>query len=330
MWYNRLKSKYKNAVRESMYFNYLFDTLVSMFEWTVPDDVDYEWLEKWLHTNGHFLAQKQGDKWVFAEASGRIGDINMYGEGSQAIGSVLGHDNMQIKGVIGDDVFICYNNVVRTPDTALLTYSGQLAECDKSIEVNTRLSGFAPFFNSTSQNTANAIKQILAKLKEGEIDVVTSENILQALQAGTGVDTFCIDLINPDRIKNVEYQARLYDTLLRRFFGMYGLNTRSTQKNVQVSVDEINSLDCISWVLPLDMLRQRKKFCDEINAKFNENWDVNFSEVWKQEYTAYSIRKIAEDVSREDVVNLDNIEGLTTDGNQTDGSQTDSKGGASE
>ena len=306
-WYNKLKNKNKNLVRESAYFNYLFGALVSMFEWTVPKGVDAQWLEKWLHTSGGVVGQKVDNKWLFADAPSRVGEVDMYGEGEHVIGTVIG-DSRQIKGRIGEDAFICYNNVTRSPDLAMLVYSSELAECDKAIEVNTKLSAFAPIFNSPSQTIETAIKEILSKLKDGEIGVITSENILKALQGGNDNGPTSIDLTHPERIKNVQYQSQLYDTLIRRFFSMYGLNTRSTQKLAQVSVDEINSLDCISWVLPLDMLKQRKKFCDAVNAKYNENWDVKFSEVWQQEYTAYTIRKFSEDVNRENVLDDNELE----------------------
>lgn len=298
MFYDKMKAKYVNDIRERNYFDQLLISLCSMFEWTLPEGVSERYLEMWLHVFGSVGVQKSGDQYYLCPTPSRVGNLDQYGDGETVEGAVL-NSSYTIRGQFGEDAFICYNNKARASDKDLYLYSGYFASVDKAIKINTALSGLAPILSSNNTTTSTAIEQIMTRLLDGEVKVVTSENILQALQVGDNNPLYSIDITNPERIRNVQYQSMLYDNLLRRFYNKYGLNIRTTNKAAQVNTDEVNGMDCVSWVLPLDMLKARRDFCDAISSKTGDTWSVDFAEPWKQEYESYNIRNMQIDAERE-------------------------------
>ena len=316
-----MKARYQNYVRESNYYNYLLEALCSMFVWEVPEEINPYFLELWLHCYGSFGAQKFEDLWYVSREPSLTGTLDMFGDGTMVQGAVLDLDGThQIYGERDKDAFICYNNKTRTPDLDMFLYANYLSNVDKAIMINTKLSGLAPILNSNSTQTATTIEQIMNRLLEGEVKTVTSDNIIQALQVpGDSSPLFSVDITNPERIRNVQYQSELYDTLLRRFFNKFGLNMRTTAKHAQVSTDEVNGMDCVSWVLPISMLEARQEFAKKVG------WKVDFAEPWKQEYEAYNLRKLVEDTTEESEVQEDVRD---TEERESSGPETGQSGGS--
>ena len=65
------------------------------------------------------------------------------------------------------------------------------------------------------------------------------------------------------------------------------MNTRSTAKRAQISVDEANGDAAMAFVFPLNMLRARQEFCDMCNQKFGWNCSVHFAGAWLGEIERY-------------------------------------------
>ena len=299
-FYNRLKTKFKNEAREATYFNFLLGSISNMFQWNeIP--CDQRFLEEYLHCDRYFGCQ-QNDKlpegFAFAPAPARNGKLDQFGQGTHASGATMG-GAAEINGEIGKDVLICYNNTARCMDFDVMQYAYYLAEVDKALVVNTRLSALAPLLSGVDTKTVAAIENEMDKLLNGEVKVVTSDNVIRALAAGNEQGLFSVDITNPERIRYTQYLSSLWDNLLRRFFNKYGLNIQNVNKMAQASEDEVHGLDCVSWNLPIDMLKARQKFCEDANALWGTNWSVDFADPWKQEYEAYMRRMAMNDMENE-------------------------------
>ena len=286
MSYNKMKAKCKEQIRERSYFNYLITALCSMFKWKVPDGVEERFLEMYLHESGSFAVQKQGEKFKVAYLPSRAGELNQYGDGMTVEGVTRGNGE-SLSGTYGEDIAICYNNITRTPDLDLIRYSDAFSQVDKAIMANVHWTILAPVLCADSDKTARAINQLVDDMLGGKLKCITSKDVLESLNGGNANGVYSVDITHPERIKNVQYQSELYDVLMRRFFNKYGLNIQNTSKHAQASVDEVHGLDSVSWVLPVDMLKRRKDFCDIANKLWGEEWDVEFAEPWKSEYKKY-------------------------------------------
>lgn len=310
--YEKMKAKQKNLIRQRSYFSYLLVSLCNIFQWNVDDEFDTMWAEKYCHVSGSFALQKKDDYYYIAEAPSRAGDIDQYGDGLQIEG--VTRNGIELYGTYGEDIAICYNNVDRMPDLDMLRYADGFSQVDKAIMANVRWTILAPVLCTRDDKTTKAIEKLVDDMLEGKLKCITSEDVLDALNGGRGEGVYSVDITHPERIRNVQYQSELYDVLMRRFFNKYGLNIQNSAKHAQVSTDEVHGMDAVSWVMVLDMLHQRQKFCDECNRIWGTSWSVDFAEPWKSEYERFMIRQAQAD--DEDEASLQ--EGDTDNGKNMD------------
>jgi hypothetical protein len=280
-----MKAKQKELVREKAYFSYFLTALSSMFNWTVPDGVEPKYLENYLHCSGSFGVQKIENDYAVVENPSRADKLDQYGDGMHIYGTNIKY---QIDGEINKDVLICYNNIDRMPDLDLIRYTDAFSNVDKSIMANVKWSILAPILCAKDDKTALAINKLVDKIMVGDIKCITSQDVLESLRGNNSNGVYSIDLTHPERIKNVQYQSELYDVLMRRFFNKYGLNIQTSSKHAQTSIDEIHGLDCVSWVLPNNMLKERQKFCKKATELWGDEWKVEFNEPWKSELIKYN------------------------------------------
>lgn len=287
MSYEHMKAKQKNLIRERSYYTYLLTTLSSAFEWKVPKGVEPRYLEKFLHEGGYFAVQKTDEYgYLVVPTPSRAGKLDQYGDGIEVTGVTRGN-GYQIKGTLGENVAICYNTIDREPDLDLIRYADAFSQVDKSIMANVRWSILAPLLCASNDKTMKVISKLVDDMLEGKMKCITSKDVLDSLQSGNGQGVYSIDITHPERIKNVQYQSELYDVLLRRFFNKYGLNVQNTSKHAQVTTDEVNAWDSVSWVYIINMLKERQKFCTEATRIWGDEWSVEFGEPWKTEYEKY-------------------------------------------
>lgn len=283
-----MKAKEKNLIRERSYFSYLLTALTRAFEYNIDDAFSPIFAEHYLHVGGSLCAKKIGDKFYIAEAPARAGELDQYGDGLQVNG--VTRNGISLTGTIGEDIAICYNNSDRFPDLDILRYADGFAQVDKAIMANVRWTILAPVLCTRDDRTTKAIEKLVDDILEGKLKCITSEDVLDALNGGRGEGIYTVDITNPERVRNVQYQSELYDVLMRRFFNKYGLNIQNSAKHAQATTDEVHGMDSVSWVLILDMLNERKKFIAECNRLWGTSWSVQLAEPWASEYERFMMR----------------------------------------
>lgn len=293
--YEKMKAKQKNLIRQRSYFSYLLTALSSAFKWRYPEalpDTTPKHLENYLHISGSFGSNvtKENETPLIVEAPSRAGSLDMFGDGEEIQG--VTRDGKSISGKIDKDVVICYNNSDRMPDLDMLRYADGFSQVDKAIMANVRWTILAPILCTKDERTTKAIEKLVDDILDGKLKCITSEDVLEALNGGRGDGVYSIDITHPERIRNVQYQSELYDVLLRRFFNKYGLNIQNSSKHAQVNTDEVHGMDAVSWVLILDMLNERQKFCNKMNELTGrDEWGVELNEPWASEYERFMIRE---------------------------------------
>lgn len=303
-----MKAKEKQLIRERSYYSYLLTCLSVAFDWTVPDGVEPRYLEMFLHEQGSFGVQKQGNKYVIVPSPSRTAPLDQYGDGLTVYGVTLA-SGIQINGKYNEDCFVCYNNIDRMPDLDMVRYADAFSQVDKAIMANVRWTILAPILCANDSKITASVNKLIDDILDGKLKCITSKDVLDSLSGGNSNGFFSVDITHPERIKNVQYQSELYDVLFRRFFNKYGMNIQNTAKHAQTSVDEVHGLDSVSWIYILDMLNQRQRFCAEINKVYNDGWSVQFSDIWQKEYDKYT-RQTEEQPNNETL-----IDGSEDDGN---------------
>ena len=300
--YDKMKAKWKNAIREKSYFSYLLTALSAMFTWGLPEEVEKRYVEQYLHCGGGFAAvppeKNELKKWLIGETPSRTGELDQFGDGLTVQG--ITRNGISFEGQYNEDIAICYNNTDRMPDLDMVRYADGFSQVDKAIMANVHWTILAPVLCTRDDRTTAKIEKLVDDMLDGKLKCITSEDVLDALNGGRGEGVYSVDITHPERIRNVQYQSELYDVLMRRFFNKYGLNIQNTSKHAQATTDEVHGLDAVAWVLALDMLRARQDFCEVANRIGNTNaWSCRFSDVWQAEYERFMIREKQEDQKEE-------------------------------
>ena len=290
----------ENVQRIDMHFSYLLACDTMMFEYTgLPETIDQKFLEQYLNLSGiAAIGKVQGELYAAPFAS-RNGELDQYGLGKDCTAYVP--NGQSIRGVIGKDVAIIYNNSNHTPQTDLFFDTQTFVELDKSTKSNIIFARIAPIFAAGDTATQEGLKAIIEKVIAGELETVVSENLIDMFGLQTGTENLkVLDVFqHPEKAQYIQYLSQFYDVLMRRHFSRRGLSIKTPTKAAQQSTDEIHGMDSVTWFYPLNKLAERQKGVEMVNSIFGTSITVDFSEIWKQEYKAYQLRMLQEDSERE-------------------------------
>ena len=75
---------------------------------------------------------------------------------------------------------------------------------------------------------------------------------------------------------------------MRWIYGLYGQTIQGNGKMAQQTVDEVNGQTSISFIIPNNMLKERRKAIAKFNEIFGYDVSVDFSTAWKTEEMKYT------------------------------------------
>lgn len=303
------KTRWQNKLREDHYFDILLQSDLSMFEYEgLPAGLDARWIEMYLNLAGSIALTRTPEMltadlpekplYVIAPDPARNGQIDQYGDGTHIAGAT--DNGCSVEGDLGKDAVIIYNRETRMPELDNMIDADALTQIDKSAYINVLLSRIAPVYKCTNDNTRKALSAMIDEIVNGSVKTIVSANISDLLKVGS--DTEVLDVTQPEKIQYIQYLSQYYDVVLRRHYNRRGLSIRTGTKAAQQSADEIHGLDAVSWILPLAKLKARQTGWNEFNRIFGENVQVRFSELWQQEYDAYQLRILQQDINAEDQI----------------------------
>jgi len=279
--------------RQISYAGQMIDSNCLMFEYDGIDvaasfdgtTLDPEWLEKYLVTAGSIVSQYDGSRILIAPYPSRYGDLDQYGDGDQVEGITWSSTGDVITGKNGEDVCICYNTSSRLPDLDIPYYSRTLSDVDDAIDALIRWAKCAPIISAADSKSEVAINAMIDEIMDGKRPcVIGDEVVLTAMQHG---QTYSIDVTDPKRAAYIQYLSELHDVLIRRYYTKNGIDTHKTSKHAQVSVDETDGMEIYSWLIPLNKLKQRQKWCAAMDRIYGLQLSVDFAEPWRSAYSAY-------------------------------------------
>ena len=281
-----LTPKQKENFYEDLHTNELFLYLQSMFEYDgFPESVDTRFIERYMITTGACGFGIVDEKLVVTQ-SYPCGEPNDYGIGTQIIGTTRNGGSYQ--GNIGETTAYGFNNASGRADFELYKVASDLTEIDKSLNCNIINSRYTPFIAVSDEKTKKALQTALDNTALGKVVTFLSNNILKKFADGTSG----LEVVNITDVKNsdkIQYLAHHKDDVLRWFFTKYGQCNNGTGKMAQQSVDEITGDLSISFIIPMDRLKERQKMCKMVNKVFGLNTSVRFSPSWEVEYKKFTM-----------------------------------------
>ena len=298
-FYDIMKPKAQKALTEAIHWNNLFNVLLARFDWDgLPDSVPQEFLEGILICNGTcgFGMDEYGSGNYYAVPGSYNDEIKGYLP-THYTGQIT---NVRVSGEVGKDVAVCWNNSTLHPDLILMQYASILSEIDVSEKANVLYARFMRIPKVHDQKEKQAILDAIKNISDGKMDAWVSDNIhADELFDGVKEEPF-LDLTDIDKIDKLQYLNQYRDNIIKRFFQIYGQKSQVTSKMAQMSVKEAGANDSLSMILTLDALRQREKFCDDINRLFGMNVSVKLSKCWNDELEEMEQDDLAEQGEIED------------------------------
>lgn len=327
-WQN-MKEKHKNIIEAADETDAAFEFLQGMFEYEgFPDTVRTEFLEMYFLGNGMASIRKDdkgnGDYVAMLCETGATPDA--YGLGEKLFSRTAnGHVYEDEKD--SDVVAYGWNNLSKTPCTDAYRIGSYIAEIDTSLDLLVWWSRASRLFLAEDNKQKTMLEEAFAALKKGTPLTIKSENLLREIENGKkGIEA--LDLTDTDFADKLDKLAFIRECRFKWFKERYGMDTRSTGKMAQVSVDEANGDIAMAFVFPLNMLKARRAFCEMCNKKFGWNCSVHFAGAWLGEIERYEDTVVENgdlDIDGYDAIIKDE-DTTTQKGDNEDGKGTETQG----
>lgn len=241
----------------------LFERAMRLFVWEC-NGVEQKEIESRLLLNGSCgVTDKFGDIAVFYGSI--TGVTEYYDEGTDYNIYSPKHAEM-LK--IDKDVVVISNNSLRNALYPLIhQYAVMLAHTDVTISttlVNMRDTGGTPVAGTAK--VSESIKQYRRAMFEGKIGTIIDPAFINAkfVDSHTNVNTNIKDLVETRR------------NLLNDFYSDIGVKTAWNKKGNMI-VEEVEADTPMLLLNISDMLEERRKGCERVNAKYGVKWSVKLN-----------------------------------------------------
>lgn len=287
--FNFLTAKQKKFLRENQIFINLLLFLSSMFEYKGMDEnINTDFIEFYLALTpraccGVYKNNKGREILGYATEGGIL---NEYGIPEMFNINTLNQNNKQ-GAVDGVNAAICWNNKTHTSDMIQLSRFTELFNLvDTAQKCLIRYARLFPVFEVENQQIKNQIDEALKNADNGEPFTYVNKGLSKIGMDGEP-NMKILQLGDVSAVEKMQYLSTYHNDLLRRFFTMYGMNYSQSMKQAQQSIEEIHSDINVSWIIPDDRLKQRRKFIETYNEVFGHNATVEYSDAWKKAYKKY-------------------------------------------
>lgn len=271
----------RKAERIIHYLTLLENQICSMFECRGMDYNLFRQVERCFSRWGICGAGKLKDGTVYADVATLGGNIDVYGYGTDGL-LITRNGKEEIKGKVGTDIVVGWNNSERVPNFDILRYADMLSEVDKSIRNNVVWARAHGFPLAKDQNQKTALDKMIKSLSNDDDDVYTVIN-KESFAETINNDTHGIDVMRLTDVRDidrVQYLSKLHEDLLKRWWSIYGHDMQASGKMAQQTTMELAGYASYSMIMPFDMLKCRQEWALECNRVLGTNWEYDFSPAW--------------------------------------------------
>lgn len=254
------------------YVTYMLNRMQRLFEYQgLPDTIPQRMLEMMLQINGFACFAKHNGE-LYAFWGGLGGEPDEYYRPTTC---VVSNPALKFSGTfkIGKDCVIVRNDSFLYGLIPLFSrYATAMVENDISFRmasINTRIEAL---LSAPDDATKKAAEKYLEDVEKGKLGVIAENAFLDGIKAqevGRTMRTFT-DLI--------EYQQYLKAS----WFNEIGLNANYNMKREKLSTTESQMNNDALLPLVEDMLENRRKCLEEVNAMFGTDISVEFASSWEK------------------------------------------------
>lgn len=329
------KIPFTKAALQSFIIDIMENFFYSMFEYkNFPSSMPKEYAERYFIWWGSCAGCKIPDRYnkglykgeaVFLKAD-PSDEPDAYGLGSKAIVTSC---NGYCETKDYDDIAFGWNNSAHTSLRQFMILSSQaIANALTAVRSGVSYSKNHPIYKARDDKEKAALNEYWKKVKDsdGEDDLaIASKNILDELEGvECSASSNVINLSDPETSDKLQYITKIVDDYMRWCFGLYGQTIQGNGKMAQQTVDEVNGQTSTSFILPNDMLYQRKLWCEKMKTLrlIPEDAEIDFSSAWKVEEIKYQ--------KEADIDENGDLEEVNEEVTETDREASEEEGGNSD
>lgn len=255
----------------AMYYDYLTELAVSMFEWkNIPDTIDERYLELVLFARGQAVFFKDEVLGYLALGDTVNGKFDVYKVpmNRRAIAA-----NGYRKLLTSEDSVIIYNNYLRTNTMwAIRNYAELLADVDASIRVNCKAQK-TPVLVTCDENERLTMINLYQQYDGNQPFIFGNKEI----KAGSTIQA--INTQAPFVAKDLyELKTKYFNEALT-YLGISNINV---QKKERLVSDEVTRMVGGTIASRYRRLEMRRKACDQINKMFGLNIWCDYREDYRE------------------------------------------------
>lgn len=294
--YSNLKQKQKNYITELAYEDILEQIIAGMFDFKgFPATVNTDFIPIYRMREGVCaFIDFEGIQAVGHAAIGGKPGYNGIGEDV-----IVSLDNGWVHEFkdwrTNPNVAIMYNDIMMRPDLNIGRFADMLTKLDISLNLNVLYSRLFPIPTAHNEDDKKALDEIItAILKGDQLRAMLNSDIMSEIISGKkGVDLVSLtDVTTADKI---QYLLKAHDDIMRRFYGLYGMDVNGTEKMAQQSVAEVGSRQGASMILPYNMFKSAQAGVEMINDKFGWGVSVKFSRPWQYDLNNDGVLDVLQD-----------------------------------
>lgn len=279
-----------NSNRYESYHSTFMNTLISEFDYTLPETVKTNFLEMYLIEDGIAAIVKINGDWISARVNilpseGEKNGITVNGYGKDAM--IITSNGIQKKyknWETNPDIAILFNNSTWSPDIMIDRLAYMECEVDKSMKLNVIYSRLKPILLAKDSTQKKQLEEVLSSIEDAEIKTIVNETLGDYLKT-SGDDVTVLNITDVTYSTHIQNLTKFKDDLNRWFYFYCGMESDGSGKLAQQSVDEINRTSDSRFILPMDRLKSRVGDSTYGITKLREvcgvaDADVTFSLCW--------------------------------------------------
>ena len=250
------------------YLNRLTELAMAMFEWkNLPDEIDWRYLEYTLYYDGKALFSRDAelDEYIVTKCA-LSGKMNFYRVPERRRAYA---DNGYQKELSDKDSVVIFNNMLRLPAyPAMWFYARKLWDIDRTIDINIKAQK-TPVLILADEDERLTMKNVYMQYDGNQPFIFGSKNM--------GLN---------DHIKVLETEApyladklmQLKNQIWNEAMTYLGISNVSYQKKERLISDEVTRSMGGTIASRQSRLEMRREACDQINAMFGLNIEVDYRE----------------------------------------------------
>ena len=253
---------------------YLFAKTLSMFEWVnLPASIPYRELEKLLQQNGYaFITKVEGEFYAFSGGLGGLPDV--YGNPTEIIISNPFLKLNKTLNLENDGVLIRSDDSMIGLLPLFNKHSSMLIENDINMTLHGFNSRLQSLISASDDKTKASAEAYLTKLIGGELGVIGESALFEGIKThSTGGNNSSGSVTQ--LIEFHQYtKASLYNEI--------GLGANFNMKRERLTSGEVDQGDDILFPFVDNMMKNRLKGVEQLNAKYGLEIAIDYGSVWNR------------------------------------------------